>query len=119
MYIIHSLKEDTWNCYKNQKYYGEASIDKCGFIHCSEISTYKWVAPNFANETANYVILVIDTDRLENEVVWEDLNNCGVEYPHIYGLLNTDAVVEVVPHLWNDNKEWIVNQELVKYENMR
>ena len=117
MYIIHSLKEDIWNIYKNQKYYGEFSIDKCGFIHCSEISTYKWVAPNFANETDNYVILVIDTDRLENKVVWEDLGNCGVEYPHIYGLLNTDAVVEVLPHLWSDDKEWIANVEFVKYEN--
>lgn len=116
MYIIHSLKEDIWNAYKNKKYYGESSIHKCGFIHCSEISTYKWVAPNFANETDKYVILVIDTDRLENKVVWEDLGNFGVEYPHIYGLLNTDAIVEVVPHLWSDNKEWIVNDELAKYE---
>ena len=116
MYIIHSLKEAIWNNYKNKKYYGEVSIDKCGFIHCSEISTYKWVAPNFANETDSYVILVIDTDRLENKVVWEDLGNFGVEYPHIYGLLNTDAIVEVVPQLWSDDKEWIVNDELKKYK---
>lgn len=117
MYIIHSLKEDIWNIYKNQKYYGEYSIDKFGFIHCSEISTYRWVAPNFANEADNLVLLVIDTNKLENKVIWEDLRNCGVAYPHIYGLLNTDAVVEVVPHLWSEDKEWIVNDELVKYEN--
>lgn len=50
-------------------------------------------------------------------MLWEDLRNCGVAYPHIYGLLNTDSVVEVVPHLWNDKREWIVNEELLKYEN--
>ena len=115
MFIIHSLKENIWNSYKNEKYYGASSIERCGFIHCSEISTYKWVAPNFANETDDYVILVIDTHKLENKVIWEDLGNFGVEYPHIYGLLNTDAVVEVVAHLWSDSKEWIINEELEKY----
>ena len=23
-----------------------------------------------------------------------------------------DAVVEVLPHLWSENKEWIINSEL-------
>lgn len=63
------------------------------------------------------VLLVIDTDKLENKVVWEDLRNCGVKYPHIYGLLNTSAVVDVVLHLLSDDKEWIVNEELLKYNN--
>lgn len=114
MYIIHCLKEKVWNEYKNKEYYGEDSLIKFGFIHCSEISTYQWVAPNFKNETDNLVLLVIDTDKVKNEVIWEDLRNCGVTYPHIYGLLNTDSVVEVVPHLWNDKKEWIMNEELIK-----
>lgn len=117
MYIIHCLKEKDWNDYKNQKYYGEYSLNKFGFIHCSEITTYQWVAPNFTNETENLVLLVIDVDKVENKVVWEDLRNCGIAHPHIYGLLNTDAVVEVLPHLWNDKKEWIINKELLKYEN--
>ncbi len=113
MYILHSLKENTWNTYKNQKYYGEHSMRKCGFIHCSDISTYKWVAPNFKHETDSLVLLVIDTNKLENRVVWEDLENCGIKFPHIYGLLNTDAVVEVLPHLWSNEREWIMNFELV------
>lgn len=119
MYIIHCLKEDTWDVYKNQKYYGEDSLCKFGFIHCSETSTYQWVAPNFKDETDKLLLLVIDTDKLENKVIWEDLRNCGVAYPHIYGLLNTDAVVEVVPHLWSDDKVWIINEELLKYGRLR
>ncbi len=77
------------------------------------------MTPNFKDETDKLVLLVIDTDKLENEVIWEDLRNCGVAYPHIYGLLNTDAVVDVVPHLWNDKKEWIINEELLKYEKQK
>lgn len=41
MYIIHSLTENVWNDYKNQKYYGEDSLKKFGFIHCSEVTTYR------------------------------------------------------------------------------
>lgn len=119
MYILHSLKEDIWNTFKIQKYYGEYSLNKFGFIHCSEISTYKWVAPNFKNETDNFVLLVIDTNKLKSKVVWEDLRNCGVKYTHIYGLLNTDAVVEVLPHLWSNEKIWIANDELLKYESKK
>ena len=32
MYIIHCLKEKVWNDYKNKRYYGEDSLNKCGFI---------------------------------------------------------------------------------------
>lgn len=116
MYIIHSLKEKIWNDYKSKKYYGEDSLNRFGFIHCSEISTYQWVAPIFKDDSVDLVLLVIDTDKLENKVIWEDLRNCGVAYPHIYGLLNTDSIVEVVPHLWNEKREWIVNEELLKYD---
>lgn len=58
--------------------------------------SYQWVAPNFKNETDNLVLLVIDTDKLENKAVWE-----------------------VLPHLWSDRKEWIINEELLKYENQK
>jgi len=51
MYIIHCLKEDTWDVYKNQKYYGEDSLCKFSFVYCSETSTYQWVTPNFKDET--------------------------------------------------------------------
>lgn len=116
MYILHCVKESIWDACKSKKYYGEDSINKFGFIHCSETTTYQWVAPNFKNETDNLVLLVIDTDKVENKVIWEDLENYGVAYPHIYGLLNTDAVVEVLPHLWSEDKLWIMNEELEKYE---
>lgn len=117
MFIIHCLTERAWNDCKNKAYYGEESLCKYGFIHCSEISTYRLVAPNFKEVIENLVLIVIDTDRLENEVQvrWEDLNDCGIMFPHVYGLLNISAVVETVPHLWNEHREWVVNNELLKY----
>jgi len=109
MYILHSeLKED----FENNSY-GEKSLERYGYIHCSDIDTYYLVAPNFKNENKERIILVIDTEKLKSEVKYEMAET--VEFPHIYGLINSDAIVEVLPHLWSDNKEWIPNEELKKY----
>lgn len=113
MYIIHSvIKEDFENEIKTG-FYGKNSLQKFGFIHCSDLDTYYLVSPNFKNENVDRLILLIDTDRLENNIKWEDAQ--GVEFPHIYGLLNESAILNVYPHLWNEEKEWIPNEELNQY----
>lgn len=65
------------------------------------------------NDQDQKVILVIDTEKLNSEVRWED--GGGLDFPHIYGLLNPEAVTEVLDHLWSPEKEWIPNEELKKY----
>lgn len=113
MYIIHSvIKEDFENEIKTG-FYGKNSLQKFGFIHCSDLDTYYLVSPNFKNENVDRLILLIDTDRLENDIKWEDAQ--GVEFPHIYGLLNESAILNVYPHLWHEEKEWIPNEELNQY----
>ena len=112
MIILHALTKTLWNTYQDKDFYGELSLEKFGFIHCSDINTYHLVAPNFKNEPDEMVLLVIDTNKVSSKIAWEDLRNTGVAFPHIYGLLNKDAIVTVLPHLWSDNKEWIANDEL-------
>ena len=43
------------------------------------------------------VLLVIDPARLAAELVYEDCYEVGQAFPHIYGPLNLNAVVSVVP----------------------
>lgn len=112
MIIIHCVKEDIWKLYENCNYYGKEYMDTCGFIHCSEIETYPLVAPNFKEVKEKLLLLVIDTDKVEPEIKWEDLENCGTKFPHIYGMLNKNAIVNVLPHLWSKDREWIINSEL-------
>lgn len=112
MIILHALTKTLWNTYENKEFYGEASLEKFGFIHCSDIDTYHLVAPNFKNEADEMVLLVIDTRKVTAKIVWEDLRNGGVAFPHIYGLLNKNAIIDILPHLWSDTKEWIPNEEL-------
>ena len=111
MYILHSVKKNEFD--KNSEYYGDESIKKFGFIHCSDLDNYYLVAPNFKDEKEERVLLVIDTDKVIVPIKWEE--KCNVKFPHIYGLLNVSAVVDILPHLWSKDKTWIPNEELKKY----
>ncbi len=110
MFIIHTAN---WEEYEKEIVtgsYGSKSLERSGFIHCSDPDTYYLVAPNFRNDSTEKVILLIDTDKLASEVKWED--GGGLDFPHIYGLLNRDAIIGVFEHLWSKDRVWIPNDEL-------
>ena len=113
MYIIHSAIKDEYENEIKSGHYGNNSIKKFGFIHCSDLDTYYLVAPNFKNENIDRLILLIDTNKVENEIKWEEIQ--GVEFPHIYGLLNKSAIIGIYEHLWNDDNIWIPNDELKEF----
>lgn len=80
--------------------YTPADFAREGFIHCTD------GAQNVA-DTANrhykadrrmYIALVIDLDRVSAEVRYEDEDKAGI-YPHIYGPLNRDAIITILPIL--------------------
>src|SRR5689334_12642383 len=68
-----------------------------GFIHCSTTAQLAWVAEKFYEGQAGLVVLRIDTEKLKAAVVWENPHEKWKLFPHVYGPINTDAVVEVVP----------------------
>ena len=112
MYIFHCVRKKNYD--SNAAVYGEESIRICGFIHCSDLDTYYLVAPNFRDDYEERVLLLINTDKVISEIKWERSENW--EFPHIYGLLNTDAVEAILPHLWSEDRVWIPNDELKAYQ---
>ena len=110
MFIIHTANRDEYEKEIITGSYGSKSLERSGFIHCSDLDTYYLVAPNFRNDFTEKVILLIDTDKLASEVKWED--GGGLDFPHIYGLLNRDAIIGVFEHLWSEDRVWIPNDEL-------
>lgn len=110
--ILHCMKKDTWEEDKYKQYIGEQNLEQDGYIHCSPVE-YMWrVTPNFSHIRDELVLLYIDTDKLESEVRWEDGDNCGRSYPHVYGPINTNAVITVLPYMRDKHGIWIKNDEL-------
>jgi uncharacterized protein (DUF952 family) len=68
-----------------------------GYIHASTAEQVPIVASAFYRDVPDLLLLVIDTERVGPEIRYEPVPGQDLPYPHIYGPLNTDAVVEVRP----------------------
>ena len=74
-------------------YRPEAFADE-SFIHCTDGEANLLAVANryYQGDKRPYVVLAVDLDRVAAPVRYEDPDRI---YPHIYGALNRDAVVEV------------------------
>ena len=68
-----------------------------GFIHASTARQVTLVANAFYQGETGLVVLVIDTDRVEPEIRYEQPPGSSEAFPHIYGPLSVAAVVRVLP----------------------
>ncbi len=69
-----------------------------GFIHASAASQVASTANAYYRDVpGDLVLLVIDPDRLDAELRYEDVPGAELPFPHIYGPLNVDAVLAVAP----------------------
>ena len=68
-----------------------------GFIHASTAEQVPLVAGAYYRDAPDLVLLVIDTERVRPELRYEQVPGQPDPYPHIYGPLNLDAVVEMRP----------------------
>ncbi|WP_322924074.1 DUF952 domain-containing protein [Paenibacillus campi] len=96
MIIVHATLKKEWETALLNGTYRCASLDKEGFIHCSSIEQIVSVANYNFKGIKGLILLCMDESRVIPEVRWEDLYNSEVEYPHIYGELNIDAVLKTV-----------------------
>ena len=101
MRIFHVTELDRWqDAQRAGSYAGStrgATLAEVGFVHCSFAEQVERVTDflygaDFADEL---VVLEIETDRLEAEVRVENLDGGDELFPHIYGPVPVDAVVDV------------------------
>jgi uncharacterized protein (DUF952 family) len=97
--IYHVSFAADWN---NARQVGEyrvstrgQTLEEVGFIHCSQPSQVEPVANAVYQGAEDLVLLSIDPDRVRSEIRYEDVDGWEDPFPHIYGPLNTDAVIEV------------------------
>lgn len=88
--IYHFMPVDRWKKVKNQDYYSTESLEKEGFIHCSNKDQITEVADFKFSDKEKLVILKIDEEKVESEIKYEGEKEN--KFPHVYGKLNLDAV---------------------------
>jgi uncharacterized protein (DUF952 family) len=102
--ILHITTRDAWDVAQRQGQYSAPSLMSEGFIHCSTRKQVLPVADQFYKGQTGLIILVIDATRLSSKLKWEPpfegASPAGVPandaFPHIYGPINLEAVVQVL-----------------------
>ncbi|MFD4705948.1 DUF952 domain-containing protein [Gottfriedia sp. NPDC058432] len=61
-------------------------------------------------------ILCIDEEKTKSKIVYEDTENFGKLFPHLYGPLNLDAVFKVVELYSDETGQFILPDELIEQE---
>jgi len=68
-----------------------------GYIHASTAEQVAQVANAYYRGVPDLLLLVIDPERVGPEIRYEAVPGQDLPYPHIYGPLNADAVVQARP----------------------
>lgn len=71
------------------------SLDQVGFIHCSRAEQVDGVQAMFYADADDVLRLTIDTDLLRSPWQLDEVPGAELTFPHVYGPINLDAVVEV------------------------
>ena len=83
--------------------YAPASLETEGFIHCSTAAQVPRTAGALFAGRADLLLVEIDPGRLGVPVRWEDCYETGEEFPHLYGPLTPDAVIDVRPYVADED----------------
>jgi uncharacterized protein (DUF952 family) len=93
--IFHITERKAWDSAAAEEIYWTETFSIEGFIHCSTRDQVIQVANIRFRGQTELVLLSIDTDRVTAEILYENLEGGKQLFPHIYGELNIDAVVQV------------------------
>jgi uncharacterized protein (DUF952 family) len=99
--IYHIADADDWREARSAGEYRistrGATLEQEGFIHASTHEQVARVANRSYRDAENLIVLAADTERVRPEIRYEAAPGTDEIYPHIYGPLNVDAVLRVLP----------------------
>ena len=95
-------------------YLGENSLSEAGFIHASTLDQFFDVSKRFSDDKLKRLILIIETEKLEPVVKFEAAKN-GLLYPHIYGRINIESIIEVMNYTKDESGIFMPSDDYLKH----
>ena len=95
-YIYHVTTQKEWEQAKMNGEYKPAGYAQDGFIHCSVEKQVAGVLDRFYKGQTGLIKLKIEKAKVSRPVLFELAVDLDELFPHIYGTLNLDSVVEVI-----------------------
>ncbi len=94
--IFHIVEKKAWKRLENAGQYEPESIEQEGFIHCSTGFQINETANRVFKNKRHLLLLIIDVKRVEAKIKYEEDSDLREKFPHIYGSLNTNAVLDKI-----------------------
>mmetsp|Transcript_33994 Transcript_33994/g.55072 ORF Transcript_33994/g.55072 Transcript_33994/m.55072 type:complete len:129 (+) Transcript_33994:126-512(+) len=107
--VYHIVPSETFHAIPESQAYVTPDLETTGFIHCTKTcKVLQNVANHFYKDnTSPYLLLVIDEDKLTSPLKYEapapvgniaptsEAINSSMDFPHIYGPINREAIIRV------------------------
>lgn len=94
--LLHITSLAEWKNAITVGEYQPKGFDRDQFIHCSYSHQLLTVANRFYRGQDKLVILLIDSSKINDSVIEENLEGGTELYPHLYGVLPIDAVSNAI-----------------------
>lgn len=93
-HTFHLTPLVVWSAQSSADTYLPEAFTREGFIHCTDGEDRVIEVGNryYTSDPRPYCLLTLERGRLTSRVIYEDEDRL---YPHIYGPINTNAVIEV------------------------
>ncbi len=91
--IYHVVSVTSWKAALAQGFYEADSLATEGFIHASKENQVKGVLERYYQHQTGLLLLQIDETKLIPELKYELAPSVNETFPHIFGRLNIDAVI--------------------------
>ncbi len=95
--ILHVTPGALWEKAQAEGEYRGDTLATEGFIHCCSPGQLVGVISRYFQGQSGLVVLRMKPERLTSSLRWECPPGSTETFPHLYGPLNLDAVVEVIP----------------------
>lgn len=110
--LLHITSVEQWAASQSNGVHIDPSLESEGFIHCSGPDQITATASRFFEGRTNLLLLHVDPERLTSPLVYEDSYGHG-KFPHLYGPLNLDAVIDAVPFPPDDDGSFRLPPQLI------
>ena len=92
--IYHIVLHETWAKFKDKAFYEAESLQTENFIHCSFAEQIEAVLERYYKGADTVLILHIEPKLLTAQLI-EEPSTGGEIFPHVYGKINREAIVEI------------------------
>ena len=122
--ILHVTTHKDWDHARSAGKYTAPSLQNEGFIHCSTVEQVIETANVFFKGQNGLALLCVDENTLISELKVEDPTGGGERdpavgelFPHVYGPINLDAIIEAVDFPSNQDGLFTLPEEVTAISN--